>query len=110
MSGPVPSPSMKGITGWSGTRSFPPWSSMGCAPLGICGLGLGVKAPVLDARTYAPPRCTCLGPPKWIFALAYQRYVVRGGPPEVVHAARVPVPEVRGRLLGRDREPEQRSG
>src|SRR5205085_7800034 len=62
-----PSPSMKGITGWSGTRSFPPWSSMGCAPLGICGLGLGMKAPVVDARTYTPARRTCLGLPKWIF-------------------------------------------
>ena len=41
MSGPVPSPSMKGMIGWSGTSSLPsPRTAIGSAPVGMTGFAL----------------------------------------------------------------------
>src|SRR5690242_14812473 len=41
MSGPVPSPSMKGMMGWSGTASLPRVMVMRCPAGGGCNVGMG---------------------------------------------------------------------
>src|SRR5690242_3463694 len=127
MSGPMPSPSMYGMIGWSGTVRRPPERVMALPFGGIFGEGLAMWAPLGRAKiapAAAPVQAiTCDAAPRESFPVELPRRNTQAPLPRRAavtmlstrqprraphHAARTAMPEVRGGLLARRRRRAER--